>query len=513
MKRSTRTLTAGLGLVLMLAGCRRSSEEPSSAPPPAAREEASSDTRGRAPAEQPMPPDMSSALASVAPLVESVRAAVVNVEVREAAPSRRGSEDSPWGEEGDTPFGGTPWGPFTPFGRQAPHPQETPRQGVGSGFIIDGRGLVLTNNHVVQDALEIHVQLPDGRTLRAKVLGTDPLTDVAVLRLQLPADAKALPVVRLGDSEALRVGDWVVAIGNPFGLGSSVSLGIVSAKARDIEAGPFDDFLQTDAAINPGNSGGPLFNLRGEVVGINTAIIGGGTGIGFAVPSNLVRALVPQLEKNGAVTRGWLGVSVQDLTADLGEALGLPARTGAIVTDVSEDTPAAKAGLQRDDVIIAADGKPIDSGRTLTRLVALTAPGTPLTFSVYRGGKKAEVKATLGTRPDLEGVASRSHPEEREQPAHQRLGLGLADMDARLARAQGLPATGALVTDVDESSAAGASELAPGMVVVEAGGKPVHRAGDLMRLLREAKPGQTVLLRVALPGGVRELRALTVPAE
>jgi serine protease Do len=335
---------------------------------------------------------------------------------------------------------------------------------------------------------------------------------VAVLQLQLPPDAKPLPVVGLGDADALRVGDWVVAIGNPFGLGSSVSLGIVSAKARNIGAGPFDEFLQTDAAINPGNSGGPLFNLRGEVVGINTAIIGQGSGIGFAVPSNLVRALLPQLEKEGAVTRGWLGVSVQDVTADLGEALGLPTREGAIVTDVTGDTPAAAAGLQPDDVIVAADGQPITSGSALTRTVALKAPGTALTLSVFRGGKQVEVKATLGTRPDLEGVASRSRPEVPETEPDQRVGLGLADMDARLARAQGLPTSGALVTEVDPASVAAHAGLEPGMVVVEAGGRPVRRARDLARALREGKPGESVLLRVVVPGGGRQLRALTVPA-
>jgi len=410
MRRRTYTLSAGLGLALVLTGCRQSREQPASPPPAPARQEAPASptpgVQGSVASEQPMPPDMGAALASVAPLVESVRAAVVNVEVRAATPSRRAQQNAPWGEEGEAPFGGTPWGPFTPFGPRGPS-EEPPRQGLGSGFIIDGRGWVLTNNHVVQDATEIRVQLPDGRELGARVQGTDPLTDVALLQLQLPEDAKALPVVRLGDSEALRVGDWVVAIGNPFGLGSSVSLGIVSAKARNIEAGPFDEFLQTDAAINPGNSGGPLFNLRGEVVGINTAIVGGGTGIGFAVPSNLVRALIPQLEKEGAVTRGWLGIAVQDLTADLGEALGLPAREGAVVTDVTEGTPAAAAGLQTDDVIVAADGQPIDSGRALTRTVALRPPGSPLTLSVYRGGKKEELKATLGTRPDLEDVAAR----------------------------------------------------------------------------------------------------------
>ncbi|MCP3139490.1 Do family serine endopeptidase [Pyxidicoccus xibeiensis] len=513
MKRSA--CLAALGLALSLSGCRCGREELLPTPPPTGAAEPGSQglvPSRDSPAVQAMPPDMRSALASVAPLVESVKAAVVNVEVRSGAPSRRGQEEgAPWEEEGEPPSGGAPWGPFTPFG-QGPR-EEPSRQGIGSGFIVDARGLVLTNNHVVEGATEIHVQLPDGRELGAKVLGTDPLTDVALLQLQRGEDGKSLPVVRLGNSEALRVGDWVVAIGNPFGLGSSVSLGIVSAKARDIEAGPFDDFLQTDAAINPGNSGGPLFNLRGEVVGINTAIIGQGSGIGFAVPSNLVQALLPQLEKEGAVTRGWLGVAVQDLTPDLGEALGLPAREGAIVNDVTEGTPAEAAGLQPEDVIVAADGQAIQSGRALTRTVALKAPGSALILSVYRGGKKQELKATLGTRPDLEGVGPRAAPEaQAEEPRHH-VGLGLADVDARLSRVQELPAAGALVTDVDPGSAAADARLVPGMVVVEAQGEPVRRARDLLRALREARPGESLLLRVVSPGGRRELRALTVPEE
>jgi serine protease Do len=510
MKRSTWPRTSGLALLLALAGCRREREQPPPAPPAAVPEAPSDGTREepRPPAGQVMPPDMGAALASVAPLVESVKAAVVNVEVRAASPSRR-----PRGGDGEeSPFDGIPWGPFTPFGPPGPR-EEAPRQGLGSGFIIDAKGLVLTNHHVVEGATDIQVQLPDGRELGARVLGTDPLTDVAVLRLRLPPGAKPLPVVRLGDADALRVGDWVVAIGNPFGLGSSVSLGIVSAKARNIGAGPFDEFLQTDAAINPGNSGGPLFNLQGEVVGINTAILGQGSGIGFAVPSNLVRALLPQLEKEGAVTRGWLGVAVQDLTPDLGEALGLPAREGAIVTDVTEDTPAAAAGLQPDDVIVSVDGQPIDSSRALTRTVALKRPGTELTLSLFRGGKKEEARATLGTRPDLEGVASRAPPDALEMPPDERVGLGLADMDARLARAQGLPRSGALVTDVEAGSVAERAGLAPGMVVVEADGQPVRRASDLMQALSEVEPGESVLLRVVSPGGRRALRALTVPAE
>ncbi|MFP2931928.1 S1C family serine protease, partial [Pyxidicoccus sp. 3LG] len=438
MKRSA--CLVALALALSLAGCRCGRDELPPTPPPIGSAEPGAPGSAQVPPSvQAMPPDMRAALASVAPLVESVKAAVVNVEVLGAGPSRGEPESgSPWDEEGGPPFGGTPRGPFPPFGPER-QGQEPARRGIGSGFIIDARGLVLTNNHVVEGAREIQVQLPDGRELGAKVLGTDPLTDVAVLQLRREEGGKALPVVRLGNSEALRVGDWVVAIGNPFGLGSSVSLGIVSAKARDIEVGPFDDFLQTDAAINPGNSGGPLFNLRGEVVGINTAIVGEGAGIGFAVPSNLVQALLPQLEKDGAVTRGWLGVTVQDLTPDLGEALGLPAREGALVNDVTEGTPAASAGLQPEDVIIAADGQAIASGRALTRAVAQKPPGSELTLSLYRGKQKEELKATLGTRPDLEGVASRSRPEApdaEEEPPQQRVGLGLADMDARLARAR-----------------------------------------------------------------------------
>ena len=519
MKASARraVLASALASLVAQAGCKRGSEEaqPPPAPPapsaPAPSADTSADEHARPPPAAPaMPPDMHGALASIAPLVESVKSAVVNVEVREALPGRGSSrQDLPWDEGGDdAPFGGLPWDSAPqPFGM----PEDpAPRQGLGSGFLVDARGLVLTNNHVVEDATRIGVQLPDGREFSAKVLGTDPLTDVAVLQLQ--GEVKDLPVVRLGDSDALRVGDWVVAIGNPFGLASSVSLGIVSAKARDIQAGPFDDFLQTDAAINPGNSGGPLFNLEGEVVGINTAIAGQGSGIGFAVPSNMVKALLPQLEKKGVVTRGWLGLTVQDSSPDLGKALGVPGGEGAVVSQVNEGTPAAEAGLQQDDVIVAAGGKPITSGRALTRAVSQKPPGTRLPLTLYRAGRKREVTVTLGTRPDLEGVARRQRPVEDEE-AHQRVGLSLSDMDARLSRAQELPRAGALVTDVVPGSSAEHADMMPGMVVVEAQGKPVRRATDLVQVMREARPGASVLLRVALPGGRRELRALTVPGD
>jgi serine protease Do len=267
--------------------------------------------------------------------------------------------------------------------------RERIQQGQGSGFIIDPTGLILTNNHVVENAINIRVQLNDGRAFDAKVLGRDPLTDLALLKIQ--GEVKDLPVARLGNSDEVRVGDGVVAIGNPFGLTSSVSAGILSATARDIQSGPYDNFLQTDAAINPGNSGGPLFNMKGEVIGINTAIVGGGTGIGFAVPSNMATRLLPQLQK-GEIHRGWLGVSVQDLTPELAQALNVTtARKGAIITDVQGDTPAAKAGLKTDDVILRIDNEPIESSRGLTRTVGFRQPGESVKLDIFRNGKAQQV--------------------------------------------------------------------------------------------------------------------------
>src|SRR5262249_53642510 len=276
------------------------------------------------------------------------------------------------------------------------------RQGAGSGFIIHPNGTVLTNNHVVEGADAIRVRLEDGRSFDANVLGRDPLTDVAVVKLK--GKVENLPVVPLGDSDSMKVGDWVLAIGNPFGLASSVSAGIISARARQIGAGPYDDFLQTDAAINPGNSGGPLFNLKGEVIGINTAIVGGGTGIGFAVPSNIAKALLPQLEKEGAVSRGYIGVHIQDLNPDLAKGLSVPVKEGAVISDVVDDGPGKAAGLQRDDVVTAIDGQKVSSGGALSRAVGLKRPGTTSTLNVYRGTKQMELKVHLATRPDLAKV-------------------------------------------------------------------------------------------------------------
>ncbi|ATB26746.1 trypsin-like peptidase domain-containing protein [Melittangium boletus] len=438
------------------------------------------------------------ALPSLAPLVESVKSAVVNVDVQ----SKSGASEEYEGMRNPSFGSEDPWS-----GRRREQPI---RQGTGSGFIIDPKGLVLTNNHVVEGAVAIRVRLDDGRSFSAEIVGRDPLTDVALIQLK---KADKLPTVKLGDSDAMRVGDWVVAIGNPFGLASSVSSGILSARARNIHAGPYDDFLQTDAAINPGNSGGPLFNLKGEVVGINTAIVGGGTGIGFSVPSNLVKALLPQLEKDGAVTRAWLGIGIQDLNAELAQALKLPVNDGAIVNLVNDDSPAGRAGVRTDDVIVAIDGQKVSSGGELTRSVALKKPGSTSTVELFRDGKKQAVKVQLGTRPDLEnrGVRPRRGEESDEQSSRARVGLSLNNVDPRLTQRMGLKTSqGALITEVQPGSPAERAELEPGMVVVEADRKPVASAEALAALIRKAPSGSTVLLRVVLPNG-RMLRALPIP--
>jgi serine protease Do len=430
----------------------------------------------------------------------------VNVDVQAKVGRRGGGRGAP-GEGGDD---------FMErfFGEQGRGGREPVRQGAGSGFIIDPSGLVVTNNHVVENAVSIRVRLDDGRSFDADVVGRDQPTDVAVIRLK--GKLTGLPSVRLGNSDAMKVGDWAVAIGNPFGLASSVSLGIISARARSIGASNYDDFLQTDAAINPGNSGGPLFNMRGEVIGMNTAIVGGGSGIGFAVPSNLIQALLPQLEKSGSVTRGFLGVGVQDLTAELGKALGVPASEGAVVTQVTPNSPGQRAGLKADDVIVAVDGQKVESASALIRNVALKQPNTQVTLSTLRGSSRQDVKVTLAKRPPEEGQEDQESPDEpsADESSKQRVGLSVRDLDARTAQSAGFAnpqAGGALITDVVPASPAERAELVPGMVVVEANRKPVKSAQDLLKVIRASPKGSTLLLRIEGPRNARQLRALQVP--
>jgi serine protease Do len=435
------------------------------------------------------------ALPSLAPLVDSVKAAVVNVDVTSRVERDEGSED--------------PFDQLLPRGRRD---RRDIRQGAGSGFVIDPRGYILTNNHVVEGAFNIRVRFADGRALEAEVLGRDPLTDIALIKLKSPP--ANLPVLKLGDSDAVKVGDWVVAIGNPFGLASSVSAGILSAKAREIGATTYDDFLQTDAAINPGNSGGPLFNLRGEVIGMNTAIVSGGAGIGFAVPSNLAKAIIPQLEKNGSVTRGYIGVKLQPLTPELAKALNVPSESGALINEVTKGSPGEKAGLKSDDVVVTLDGKKIESSSALSRAVALRNPGSTVNLGIYRGGKQQEVKVQLTSRdPSIDKVAGVMPNRSQKDETNKRIGLTIQSIDPRTAEANGLPIRGAVITDVQPGSPASEAQLAPGMVILEAGGKKIASADDFSRILKDAKPGSTVLLRVRLPTREENTRlaALTIP--
>jgi serine protease Do len=439
-------------------------------------------------------------LPSLAPLIDGVRPAVVNVEVTSRRPH---SEEQ---QQEDL------FGRF--FGRgERRQPRQEILQGAGSGFVIDPRGHILTNNHVVQGAFEIRVRFNDGRTLYGEVLGTDPLTDVGLIKLKNPPSN--LPVLPLGDSDAIKVGDWVVAIGNPFGLASSVSAGIISAKAREIGATQYDDFLQTDAAINPGNSGGPLFNLRGEVIGINTAIVSGGSGIGFAVPSNLAKEIVSQLEKNGKVTRGYVGATLQSLTPELAKALNVQATSGAIVNDVSPGSPGEKAGLKQDDIVVSIDGKKVESGAGLARTIALRPPGSTATLGLLRGGKPQDLKVTLGARPTEKAVVGQNAPSGSDDgKSTGKIGLSVQTVDPVTAKANGLPPKGAVITNVQPGSPADDAELIPGMVITEADGKKIGSSEDVSRVIKAAKPGSTVLLRLRIPGPVQNSRlaALTIPS-
>ncbi|WP_347312136.1 Do family serine endopeptidase [Defluviimonas sp. SAOS-178_SWC] len=335
-------------------------------------------------------------------LVAKVAPAVVYIEVtKAAAPADFNSESMPQGFPFDQfmqrfgmPMPGQPGMPGTPFGG-APE-----MHGVGTGFIISADGQIVTNAHVVDGADSVMVTLADGRKVEGKVLGADPATDIALIKVEAGKD---LPTVAFGDSTQLKVGQDVVAIGNPFGLGNSVTSGIVSALGRDINSGPFDNYIQTDAAINKGNSGGPLFNADGEVVGINTAIFspsGGSVGIGFAVPSETAKSVVADLGNGGTVERGWLGVQIQPVTEDIAAALGFDKAKGVLIADVNADTPAAKAGLTRGDIVLSVNGTEINDPRELTRMIATDAPGTEVKLGLLRAGKPVDTVVTLGTRPE-----------------------------------------------------------------------------------------------------------------
>jgi serine protease Do len=369
-------------------------------------------------------------------------------------------------------------------------------RGLGSGFVINADGYVITNNHVVDEAADIRVKFADGRDLPGKVIGRDPKTDLALLKVE----AKGLPVIPVGDSSGLEVGEPVMAVGNPFGLEQTVTTGIVSATGRSIGAGPYDDFIQTDASINPGNSGGPLINARGEVVGVNTAIAsgtGGSVGIGFAIPTNMVKPIVTQLASTGRVVRGWLGVSIQPMTPELAKTFGVSETSGALVSDVTESSPAQKAGLKQGDVIVRYDGRPVGRIGDLPRAVAETPVGRTVPLEVLRDGQKMTLSVTVAQLEERElQVASAEGSQQGP-----RLGIGGRTLTPAMAEQLGVMATrGVLVQQVEEGGPAQTAGVTVGDVIVEVDRKPVADMTALQNALRRHAAGTPLLLLVQREG-------------
>jgi serine protease Do len=413
-------------------------------------------------------------------IAKTVKPAVVNVSVKKSdegmtrAPGQRGGRDM---DEFMRRF----------FGDR---PGKREARGLGSGFIISPDGHIVTNNHVVEDATEVQVKLADGRELAAKVVGRDPKTDIALLKVE----AMGLPHIPFGDSATLQVGEPLMAVGNPFGLELTVTTGIVSATGRVIGAGPYDDFIQTDASINPGNSGGPLTNGKGQVVGINTAIFsrsGGSDGIGFAIPVNLAKTVITQLAEHGRVVRASLGVTIQPVTEALAKGMSLPDTKGALVGSVVEGSPAMKAGLRAGDVIVEYDGKPIAKSEDLPRLVAGTEIGRAVTVKVMRDGKPVTMQAT---------VARLDEPDTREAAsAHGKgkLGVSVENLTAEQAQALGLSERkGVVVREVQPDSKAADAGIQPGDVILEAGRKPVGSVEELRRIVDQHAAGSPLVMLV-----------------
>jgi len=452
---------------------------------------------------------------SVADVAEGLQDAVVNISTTQTL---KGSAEN-------TPNGPGPKGsPFEEFfddffdedDKDGP-----PRKvsSLGSGFVIDPGGLVVTNNHVIEGADEIIINFTDGTKLKVtKILGHDPKTDLALLKVE---PKKPLKAVNFGNSSSMRVGDWVMAIGNPFGLGGSVTVGVISATKRDINAGPYDDFLQTDAAINRGNSGGPLFNMEGQVIGVNTAIIsptGGSIGIGFAVPSNSAVQVIDQLKQYGETRRGWLGVHVQNVTEELATSLGLQGPKGALVAKVSPDSPAATAGIEPSDVILKFDGQPIDNMRSLPRAVAATLIGKSVAVELLRKGHALAVNVTVGRLPEGEDVedAVKSEEEGTPEPEPDRedlLGLSIAPLTDELRNRYNIAISieGVIITEVKPNSPAAQKNVKPGDVIVEVTQEKVKQPQDVKaRLLAVKKSGRRSVL-LLLSDAKGELRFVAVP--
>jgi serine protease Do len=467
------------------------------------------------------------ALPSLSPIIQRVMPAVVNISVTMKGDAAMG-DDEEAGPDNQSDNGGMPNFPASPFdellkkffeqqgrGPNTPRPQVGKRVALGSGFIIDPQGYVVTNNHVVGQSGTVTVIFQDDSKHPAKIIGRDPKTDLALLKIDTN---KPLPYVTWGDSDATKVGDWILAIGNPFGLGGTVTTGIVSARGRDIHAGPFDDFLQLDAAINRGNSGGPTFDQQGQVVGINTAIYspnGGSVGIGFAIPSNLAKTVVAQLREHGKVDRGWLGVQIQQMTPEIASSLGMPSERGALVSDVTPNSPAALAGVKQGDVIVKFNGHDIDKLHDLPRVVAETKINSTVDLTVWRNGSNEQLQASVGKMPtDKQEVASKSQDDEQVGPEKSSaLGLQLGQLDNATRKQLGLKGEvkGVVVTQVEPDSPAADLGVQPGDVIVAINQQAVASPRDAAKRLRQAQQkGDKHLLLLLNRHGVNEYVGLSV---
>ena len=498
MQMTRRFLAVTIGLVATVAFLVGLIVAGTMTPAPAKAAPDATLTPGRAAgAAAPLP-----ALASFADVAERLNPAVVNIDAtfRGSGRARRRLPaplpDSP------EPFDRLPGG----------GDRDAPRRGAGTGFLIDSTGYILTNHHVIVGADRIMVRLTDGRTLKAERVGSDPDTDIALIKVESPTP---LPHAVLGDSDTLRVGEWVLAIGNPLAYDHTVTVGVVSFIGRELFDSSLDRYIQTDAAINFGNSGGPLINTRGEVIGINSAISSRASNIGFAVPINQASAILPQLRETGRVSRGYIGVTLEDVDADLQRSLGLRAQSGALVEDVAAGSPGARAGMRTYDVIVAVDGKPVAGNDELIRIIAARKPGTTATLQVVRDGRSMNIPVKLAERPPRERRAEPA-PDEQPRPSSQRdapIGLSVRELDADLARRFNLPAgtTGVVVSRVEPMSPAFDADLERGHVLLEINRRPVRSIEDYRRMTDNARSGDVLTVYVfdAESAG-RALHTLTI---
>lgn len=429
---------------------------------------------------------------SFADLIEDVSPSVVSINARITAPMGPQGNAVPNVEGMPPQF--REW-----FERQFPNqPQQREGRSLGSGFFVSAEGHVVTNNHVVENAAEITVSLSNGEEYPAEVIGTDPLTDIALLRVETD-DTPDFPFVVLDRNPSIRVGDWVVAVGNPFGLGGTATAGIVSATGRELPSSVYNNFLQVDAPINRGNSGGPTFSLDGEVVGVNSQIFspsGGNVGIGFAIPSDIAANIVDQLLADGRVARGWLGVQIQNVTDDIAEGLGLDEQRGAIVSSIVAGGPADEAGFERMDVITAVNGQSVDGSAELTRRVGSIGAGTEVTFNVIRDGENVVVRATLGDRPAETDLSTMQSIEPDDAPQTVFFGMQVVPAGSEGLDRLGVTAeTGIVVVDLQPNSEAAQKGLRPGDVILEAGGEDLSDLDDLQNAIDEAREdGRTAIL-------------------